>query len=111
MFWFSAALSAAGMLESVVCSCLVAEVAGYWLHRLLHTDRLPFLSRRHMVHHLLLYGPLQPMRAAHYKDATRGRFSLGNVGFEWLAPSAVLLISCWGVSTRQAPSRHSSSQR
>lgn len=97
MFWFSAALSAAGMLESVVCSCLVAEVAGYWLHRLLHTDRLPFLSRRHMVHHLLLYGPLQPMRAAHYKDATRGRFSLGNVGFEWLAPSAVLLISCWGV--------------
>src|SRR5258706_816599 len=96
MFWFSAALSAAGMLESVVCSCLVAELAGYWLHRLLHTDRLPFLSRRHMVHHLLLYGPL-PMRAAHYKDATRGRFSLGNVGFEWLAPSAVLLISCWGV--------------
>src|SRR5258708_11963735 len=50
-----------------------------------------------MVHHLLLYGPLQPMRAAHYKDATRGRFSLGNVGFEWLAPSAVLFISCWGV--------------
>jgi sterol desaturase/sphingolipid hydroxylase (fatty acid hydroxylase superfamily) len=97
MFWFSAALSAAGMLESVICSCLVAELAGYWLHRLLHTDRLPFLSRRHMVHHLLLYGPLQPMRAARYKDATRGRFSLGNVGFEWLAPSAVLLISCWGV--------------
>jgi sterol desaturase/sphingolipid hydroxylase (fatty acid hydroxylase superfamily) len=97
MFWFSAALSAAGMLESVICSCLVAELAGYWLHRLLHSDRLPFLSRRHMVHHLLLYGPLQPMRAAHYKDATRGRFSLGNVGFEWLAPSAVLLISCWGV--------------
>src|SRR5258708_28585462 len=96
MFWFSAALSAAGMLESVVCSCLVAEVAGYWLHRLLHTDRLPFLSRRHMVHHLLLYGPLQPMRAAHYKDATRGRFSLGNVAFEWLAPSALLFISCWG---------------
>jgi len=97
MFWFSAALSAAGMLESVICSCLVAELAGYWLHRLLHTDRLPFLSRRHMVHHLLLYGPLQPMRAARYKDATCGRFSLGNVGFEWLAPSAVLLISCWGV--------------
>ena len=28
MCWFCAALSAAGVLESVVCSCLVAELAG-----------------------------------------------------------------------------------
>ncbi len=96
MFWFCAALSAAGVLESVICSCLVAELAGYWLHRLLHSDKLPFLSRSHMVHHLLLYGPMQPMRAERYKDATSGRFSVGNVGFEWLAPSAVLLVFCWG---------------
>ena len=66
MFWFCAALSAAGVLESVICSCLVAELAGYWLHRLLHSDTLPFLSRGHMVHHLLLYGPMQPMRAERY---------------------------------------------
>jgi sterol desaturase/sphingolipid hydroxylase (fatty acid hydroxylase superfamily) len=97
MFWFCAALSAAGVLESVICSCLVAELAGYWLHRLLHSDKLPFLSRSHMVHHLLLYGPMQPMRAERYKDATNGRFSLGNVGLEWLAPSAVVLAFCWGV--------------
>jgi sterol desaturase/sphingolipid hydroxylase (fatty acid hydroxylase superfamily) len=97
MFWFCAALSAAGVLESVICSCLVAELAGYWLHRLLHSDKLPVLSRSHMVHHLLLYGPMQPMRAEHYKDATRGRFSLGNVGLEWLAPSAVVLAFCWGI--------------
>jgi sterol desaturase/sphingolipid hydroxylase (fatty acid hydroxylase superfamily) len=97
MFWFCAALSAAGVLESVICSCIVAEFAGYWLHRLLHSDKLPFLSRNHMAHHLLLYGPTQPMRAQSYKDATHGRFSLGNVGLEWLAPSAVLLIGCWGV--------------
>jgi len=97
MFWFCAALSAAGVLESVICSFLVAELAGYWLHRLLHSDRLPFLSRSHMIHHLLLYAPFQPMRAQNYKDATRGRVSLGNVGLEWLAPSAVLLIFCWGV--------------
>jgi len=96
MCWFCAALSAAGVLESVVCSCLVAELAGYWLHRLLHSDKLPFLSRSHMIHHLFQYGPMQPMRAEHYKDATGGRFSLGNVGFEWIAPSAVLLVSCWG---------------
>jgi len=97
MFWFCAALSAAGVLESVICSCLVAELAGYWLHRLLHSDKLPVLSRSHMVHHLLLYGPMQPMRAERYKDATRGRFSLGNVGLEWLAPSAVILALCWGL--------------
>jgi sterol desaturase/sphingolipid hydroxylase (fatty acid hydroxylase superfamily) len=97
MFWFCAALSAAGVLESVICSFLVAELAGYWLHRLLHSDRLRFLSRSHMVHHLLLYGPTQPMRAERYKNSTRGRFSFGNVGLEWLAPSAVVLIFCWGV--------------
>ncbi len=96
MFWFCAALSAAGVLESVICSCLVAEFAGYWLHRLLHSDKLPFLSRNHMAHHLLLYGPTQAMRAERYKDATHGRFSVGNVGLEWLAPSAVLLALCWG---------------
>ena len=28
MCWFCAALSAVGVLESVVCSCLVAELAG-----------------------------------------------------------------------------------
>jgi hypothetical protein len=70
MFWFCAALSAAGVLESAICSCLVAELAGYWLHRLLPSDRLPFLSRTHMFHHVLLYGPLQPMRAEHYKDSS-----------------------------------------
>jgi sterol desaturase/sphingolipid hydroxylase (fatty acid hydroxylase superfamily) len=95
MFWFCAALSAAGVLESVICSCLVAEFAGYWLHRLLHSDKLPFLSRNHMAHHLLLYGPTQPMRAESYEDATHGRFSLGNVGLEWLAPSAILLLFSW----------------
>jgi len=97
MSWIYAALSAAGVLESVICSCILAEFAGYWLHRLLHSGKLSFLSRGHMLHHLLLYGPTQPMRAELYKDATRGRFSLGNVGLEWLAPSAVLLVFCWGV--------------
>jgi sterol desaturase/sphingolipid hydroxylase (fatty acid hydroxylase superfamily) len=69
MFWFCAALSAAGVLESVICSCLVAELAGYWLHGLLHSYKLPFLNRSHMVHHLLLYGPMQPRWAERYKGA------------------------------------------
>jgi len=73
MSWIYAALSAAGVLESVLCSCLVAEFAGYWLHRLLHTDKLSFLSRGHMLHHLLLYGPTQPMRGTFRTLATRHR--------------------------------------
>lgn len=63
MFWFCAALSAAGVLESVICSCLVAELAGYWLHRLLGGDKLTLLSRRSIICHLLLDGPQPPMCA------------------------------------------------
>jgi sterol desaturase/sphingolipid hydroxylase (fatty acid hydroxylase superfamily) len=88
-------LSASGILESVLCACLVAELAGYWLHRLLHSDKLPFLSRGHMIHHLFLYGPEQPLHTQSYKDATSGRFALGNVGIEWLLPSAVVLGISW----------------
>jgi hypothetical protein len=51
MFWFCAALSAAGVLESVICSFLVAEFAGYWLHRALPSNRLPLLSRNHPAHY------------------------------------------------------------
>jgi hypothetical protein len=68
MFWFSAALSAAGILEPAICSCLAAERAGYWVHRQLRSDMLQFLSRSPLVHQRLLCGPLQPMRAEKYKN-------------------------------------------
>ncbi len=71
MFWFCAALSAAGVLESVICSFLVAEFAGYWLHRALPSNRLPLLSRNHLAHYLLLYGPPDPMRAESYRCCNR----------------------------------------
>jgi hypothetical protein len=41
MFWLCAALSAAGILEPVICSCVAAEWAGYRLHHLLRSDKLP----------------------------------------------------------------------
>lgn len=97
MFLLRSALSATGVLESVICSCLVAELAGYWLHRLLHSDKMPFLSRNHLIHHFLVYGPGQPMRAEDYRDATHGRFSIGNIGLEWLLPSSLVLAFCWCV--------------
>lgn len=86
-----------GVLATLVDSIIVAEFAGYWLHRLLHSGRIPALSRGHLIHHFLIYGPRQPMRAGEYHDATDNRFSVGNVGLEWLVPSAIILLFCWGV--------------
>lgn len=80
MFWFCAALSAAGVLESVICSFLVAEFAGYWLHRLLPDNRLPLLSRNHLAHSLLLYGPPYLTRGESYRY--RNRASPGNADLE-----------------------------
>lgn len=76
-------------------SCLVSEFLGYALHRLLHSDKIRILSRSHMEHHLQLYGPLADQRPeGGYHDATNDRFSLGNVGLEWLIPGAGLLLVC-----------------
>jgi sterol desaturase/sphingolipid hydroxylase (fatty acid hydroxylase superfamily) len=86
-----------GVVATLVDSVVVAEFAGYWLHRLLHSDKLPALGRGHLIHHFLIYGPQQPMRAGEYHNATDNRFSVGNVGIEWLAPSAIILLSGWGV--------------
>jgi sterol desaturase/sphingolipid hydroxylase (fatty acid hydroxylase superfamily) len=88
-------MSFTGFLLTLACSVLVAELAGYALHRLMHSDRFPALSRAHLIHHLLLYGPNQPMRTVEYNDATSGRASIGNVGLEWLVPSGLILAAGW----------------
>src|SRR5215470_19806962 len=84
-----------GVALTLASSCLFAEFFGYWLHRLLHSDKVGFLSRAHLIHHFLIYGPGQPMRHDHYHDATNDRFSVGNIGLEWLFPSAMLLGVVW----------------
>ena len=72
-------------------SCVTAEFLGYWLHRLLHSGWIAFLSRSHMKHHMILYGPLQKQRSPQYHDATNDSLSLGNIGLEWLVPAALLI--------------------
>ena len=74
-----------------VGSCVVAEFFGYWLHRFLHSGAIRFLSRNHMKHHLVFYGPLQRQRSKSYRDATHGSVSLGNIGLEWLVPAGLLI--------------------
>ena len=86
-----------GILITLAGSCLLAEFFGYWLHRLLHSDKIPFLSRGHLIHHFLVYGPGQPMRHDEYHDATDHRFSVGNIGLEWLAPSSIILATLWAL--------------
>ena len=98
MTWFCAALSAAGVLESVICSCLMVELAGYWLYRLVPITMLPLLGRHHGVlptsflRHDRQYRP----SSITFKGATDERLSFGKIGFEGLAPSAILLIVSWG---------------
>jgi sterol desaturase/sphingolipid hydroxylase (fatty acid hydroxylase superfamily) len=86
------------ILAWVVGSCGVAELLGYLLHRLLHSGLIGVLSRSHMKHHLILYGPLQDQRPGHdYADATHNEMALGNVGLEWLVPGGIILASALGV--------------
>ncbi len=82
------------VLAWLAASIFVSELLGYLLHRLLHSGKIGFLSRGHMRHHLVLYGPLQSQRPeTEYRDATVDSVSIGNVGLEWLIPGAILLAA------------------
>jgi hypothetical protein len=59
MFWLYAALSSAGILEPVICSCVAAEWIGYRLQELVGNDRLLFLSGIRLFTQLLLLKPQQ----------------------------------------------------
>jgi sterol desaturase/sphingolipid hydroxylase (fatty acid hydroxylase superfamily) len=98
-------LTIRSVLATLVSSVVVAELFGYALHRLMHSERVQFISRAHLIHHLQLYGPDQAMRGAVYKDATGGRPALGNIGMEWLAPSGAILATCWLVLWRTGVAR------
>lgn len=84
--------SALAVLAWFGASVAVSELLGYLLHRLLHSGKIGWLSRSHMKHHLVLYGPMASQRPGHsYHDATTDDIALGNVGLEWLLPGALLL--------------------
>jgi sterol desaturase/sphingolipid hydroxylase (fatty acid hydroxylase superfamily) len=86
--------TAIATLAWLLGSIFVSELFGYLLHRLLHSGRIGFLSRSHMRHHLVLYGPLEAQRPGpDYHDSTSDAIALGNVGLEWLIPGALLLAT------------------
>ena len=86
-----------GLVVTLLVSIGVAELVGYLLHRLLHSEQLASLSRPHLIHHMVHYRPNQPMRSASYRNATGDRAAIGNVGMEWILPIALVLLVSWGV--------------
>ena len=85
------------VLMSLVSAVVIAEFAGYWLHRLLHSHRVTWLSKSHLDHHFKTYPPNGALRSHEYADSTTDRFSLGNIGLEWLVPSGIILLLCFSV--------------
>jgi sterol desaturase/sphingolipid hydroxylase (fatty acid hydroxylase superfamily) len=42
-----------GLLFAVTGSSFAADLSGYWLHRLMHSDQFPALTRVHRLQHFL----------------------------------------------------------
>lgn len=82
----------------IVGGVLFAEVYVYWLHRLLHSDKIHWLTRNHMIHHLKIYGPRMKQRPeVAYRYAVAGRAHLGGLGLEWLVPIGVTSTALYGI--------------
>ena len=85
------------ILLIVLASFAVTEVVGYWLHRLLHSEKIPSLSKAHMWHHLKDYGPNMEQQTEAYVSGARKRTNVVGLGLEWLLPAAILVGGVVGV--------------
>ena len=74
-----------------------AEFFGYWLHILLHNDKIQWLSRSHMQHHLREYHPSKPIRLnGIYLSSGATRANLAGIGMEWVLPIGLTLVVLHG---------------
>lgn len=87
------------ILVTIIGLILYAEFVGYFLHKALHNERVSWLSRNHMYHHLRDYGPKSKMRTKEYISGTKGRVSILGVGVEFFGPSILILIVLAGILT------------
>jgi len=78
-------------LSAFLIAVVYVEFVGYWLHKLLHSEKLPWLSRAHMIHHLRDYGPKTPLHRDTYLSSADGRASFLGIGMEWIVPIATIL--------------------
>jgi len=78
------------VVVTIVVGCVIAEICGYGVHHLLHSEKVPWLARTHMLHHLRDYGPKKGLRHNEYICSADDRFSILSVGIEWVVPLAIL---------------------
>lgn len=79
-------------LLTVTCSVIYTELVGYVMHILLHSEKLPSLSKAHMLHHLRDYGPKKPLhREGAYINSAEGRTNFLGLGMEWFVPSVIVV--------------------
>ena len=86
-------------LAYAISAVVYAEFIGYWLHKALHSERFPMLSRAHMLHHLRDYGPKTALRRDQYLNSAVGRHSFLGIGLEWIGPIAVIVVFSISVLT------------
>lgn len=86
-------------LLAVFVGVVYSEFVGYFVHKLLHSEKIPALSRDHMIHHLKQYGPKMSMRSEEYYISSNERFNIGNVGLEWLVPLGIVVAASVGIMT------------
>lgn len=83
---------------TAVAGVAFTEVVGYWLHILLHSEKIAWLSRGHMIHHLKVYGPKRSLRQpGPYKDSVGGRANFLGIGLEWVLPIGLILVAAIAV--------------
>ena len=74
------------ILLSIALGFIYTEVVGYLLHILLHSNKVAFLSRGHMIHHIKLYGPEIMQITPEYDCSVKTRWGFLKVGIEWVLP-------------------------
>lgn len=83
------------MLEifiTIILSAITAEFFGYVTHIVIHSNKIHYLSRSHMIHHMILYGPKTRMRSEKYLTSIINRRGIFGLGFEWLIPIALIFM-------------------
>jgi sterol desaturase/sphingolipid hydroxylase (fatty acid hydroxylase superfamily) len=80
------------ILLTVVIAVIFTEAAAYGIHKVLHSQKIDYLSRNHMIHHLVVYGPSMPQRpSGEYTNSVGDRSSIFGIGMEWLLPIGTIL--------------------
>lgn len=86
-------------LIMIFLGVVFAELCGYIIHTLLHSQKIEYLSRNHMIHHMKVYGPQMPQRPSEkYKNSLGNRAEILGVGMEWVFPIALIILLTYGIT-------------